>query len=81
MLQVVCRISYLYSFRSKKIACLDIFVHSLPSYKRFAAFASKATKMTSYEKHANNNSRMTSLSKNIAPLTGKGSPNLNLAPI
>jgi len=29
----------------------------------FAAFASKATKMTSYEQHANNNSRLTSLSK------------------
>src|SRR6218665_2835088 len=44
------------------------------------AFASKATKMTSYEQHVNNNSRMTSLSKNIAPLTGKGSPNY-LAPL
>src|SRR6218665_215843 len=32
--------------------------------------------MTSYEQHANNNSRMTSLSKKIAPLKGKYSPNL-----
>jgi len=41
-----------------------------------AAFASNATKMTSYEQHEKNNSRMTSLSKDIGPLTGKGSPNL-----
>src|SRR6218665_245297 len=41
------------------IKCYSSFVEFHISIS--SAFASKATKMTSYEQHANNNSRMTSL--------------------